>query len=254
MKFFANGLIIKKQKYKEKDRIVTVLTGGNGIIQAFVRGAEDIKNPKCASTDILCYSRLTISEGKDAYYINEAKAIEQFKGLRESPESLALASYFCDILLCVCPKDSNAEEYLKLTLNSLYLLSNNKKDRALIKACFELRTMVLSGYMPDLVMCNTCGAFESKAMTFIPNSGIIVCDVCTKENDIQGITVPFTIMHALRYITYSSMDKLFSFKLSTEMLEILNKVTELYIINMTEKKYKTLDFYKALLKNYEQTL
>lgn len=247
MKFFTNGLIIKKQKYKEKDRIVTVLTGGNGILRAFVRGAEDIKSPKCASTDILCYSRLTMSEGKEAYYINEAKSIEQFPGLRTSPENVALAQYFCEVCLNVCPKESNAENYLKLVLNALYLLANNKKDPLLIKSCFELRTMVLSGYLPDLVMCNECGVFESKDMVFVPKTGKLVCKQCAQEFDIKGIPVPLSVVRALRYISYSEFEKLFSFDLAKESLDILNKATEQYLIYMSDKKYNTLDFYKTLI-------
>lgn len=246
MKFFTNGLIIKKQKYKEKDRIVTILTGGNGVIRAFARSAEDIKNPKCASTDILCYSRLTLSEGKDAYHINEAKILEQFPNLRMSPDNVALAQYFCELCLTLCPKESNAENYLKLILNSLYLLSNNKKKPLLIKTCFELKMMSLCGYMPDLIMCKECGAYETQIMYFVPKNGTIVCEQCAHEFEIKGIPLSVSAITAMRHILFSETQKLFSFDLSEDSLEALNKATESYVEYMTDKKYKTLDFYKAL--------
>lgn len=246
MKFFSNGLILKKQKYKEKDRIVTVLTGGNGILHAFVRGAEDIKSQKCASTDILCYSRLTLSEGKESYYINEAKAIEQFPGLRNDVEKVALAQYFSELCYNLCPKETHAEDYLKLMLNSLYLLSNNKKHPLLIKACFEMKMMTLSGYMPDLIMCKECGNYESKFMTFIPETGQILCDQCTNELSVKGVILSKAAMTALRHIVLSDPEKLFKFDLTEEPLKELNKATELYIQYMTDRKYKTLDFYKDL--------
>lgn len=246
MKIFTNGLILKKQKYKEKDRIVTVLTQSNGLIRAFVRDAENIKSPKCAGSDILCYSKLTLSEGKDAYYINDAKAIEQFPGLRFSPENVALAQYFSELLITLCPRDSSAGDFLRLILNALYLLSKNKKDPMLIKACVELKTLSLSGYMPDLIMCNECGEYESDPMTFIPHNGTIVCDKCASEFDIKGIVLPLSAVTALRHIVFSDMDKIFSFALSERSLVKLNSATESYVKTMADRNFETLNFYKML--------
>lgn len=246
MKFFTNGLILKKQKYKEKDRIVTVLTGGNGIISGFVRDAENIKNAKCAGTDILCYSKLSISEGKNAYHINEAKPIEQFPTLRLSPENVALAQYFCEICMTLCPRNSNAEEYLSLILNSLYLLSKNKKDPLLIKACFEIKILCMAGYMPDLIMCNECGSYESDHMVFVPQRGKIVCDQCAKEFDINGINLTLSVITALRHICFSEDSKLFSFSMGKESLELLNNATESYLLAIADKPFSTLDFYKMI--------
>ena len=60
MKFRTMGLIIKEQNIGEQDKLVYVLTQTNGVIKAFVRGAKNIKNQKCAATSLLSYSRLTI--------------------------------------------------------------------------------------------------------------------------------------------------------------------------------------------------
>ena len=54
------------------------------------------------------------------------------------------------------------------------------------------------------------------------------------------------VVTAMRYICYSSDDKLFSFSLSNENYASLSAVTEKYLLAQTNKKYKTLDFYKSL--------
>ena len=48
MKFWTDGLIIKEQNIGEQDKLVHALTKSNGVIKAFVRGAKNIKNQKCA--------------------------------------------------------------------------------------------------------------------------------------------------------------------------------------------------------------
>ena len=122
MKFKTQGIILRQQNIGEQDRLVWALTDTHGVIRAFARRAQNLKSPKCASTGLLCYSKLAVFEGKDAYSIDEAEAVEQFKGLRTDPLNMALSQYFCELCLTVCPKEQEAKEYLRLLLNSLYLL------------------------------------------------------------------------------------------------------------------------------------
>ena len=54
----------------------------------------------------------------------------------------------------------NAEEQLRLILNSLYMIANDKRPTELVKCIFELRLMTISGYVPDLVCCRDCRCFR----------------------------------------------------------------------------------------------
>ena len=71
MKFRTEGLIIKEQNIGEQDKLVFALTKSNGVIRAFVKGAKNIKNGKCAAASLLSYSRLTIYKGRESYIIGD---------------------------------------------------------------------------------------------------------------------------------------------------------------------------------------
>ena len=157
MKFHTDGLIIKEQNIGESDRLVYALTKSNGVIKAFVKGAKNIKNQKCAATSLLAYSRLTIYKSRDTYIIGEARTLRIFSKLRYDVQKMCLAQYFCELAITICPREQKAEKYLSLLLNSLYLLSEDKRSADLIKPCFEMRLASMAGYMPDLRMCRTCG-------------------------------------------------------------------------------------------------
>lgn len=246
MKFKTNGLIIKEQSIKEQDKLVTVLTSSHGVIRAFVRRAKNIKSPKCASTGLLCFSQLSIFENKGTYSIDEAKSIEMFMGLRKDVRNMSLAQYFCELSMNLCPKEQEADEFLRLILNALHLLSNNKKDPLLIKACVEMRLMGLSGYMPDLIMCDSCGEYESPLMTFIPKTGKLFCESCANKNGSLGIVAPISVITALRHTFYADFEKLFSFNLNEDSLKLLNVISEAYLSSITEKDYLTLQFFKMM--------
>ena len=65
MKFRTEGLIIKEQNIGEQDKLVFALTKSNGVIRAFVKGAKNIKNGKCAAASLLSYCLLYTSDAAD---------------------------------------------------------------------------------------------------------------------------------------------------------------------------------------------
>ena len=247
MKFTTKGLVIRQQNIGEQDRLVWVLTSDMGVLRAFVRGAKNIKNPKSAATGLLTYSDISVFKGKDAYSIDEASVIEVFFDLRKDIVKMSLAQYFCELAAAVCPTEQNAQPQLSLILNALYLLATSDKSPDLIKACVELRLCAMSGFMPDLVMCKGCGAYEKESMLFLINEGTIVCADCfAKAPKPSSIPIDSGLLKALRHIIFSEDKKLFSFSLSDSGLENLNFITEAYICKVLEKNFPTLHFYKSI--------
>ena len=247
MKFTTKGLVIRQQNIGEQDRLVWVLTKDMGVLRAFVRGAKNIKNPKSAATSLLCYSDLSVFKGKEAYSIDEASVIEVFFDLRKDIVKMSLAQYFCELAAFICPTEQSAESQLSLILNALHLLSTTDKSPDLIKACVELRLSAMAGFMPDLVMCRGCGAYEKENMLFLVNDGAITCADCFSQAP-RGASIPIDsgMLKALRHIVFAEDKKLFSFSLSEKGLEGLNFITETYICKVLEKDFPTLHFYKTI--------
>lgn len=246
MRFKTKGLILRQQNIGERDKLVWALTESHGIIRAFVRGAKNIKSPKCAGTGLLSYSALSVREGRDSYNIDEAIAIEQFIGLHRDIENLSLAQYFCELCLNLCPSGQEAGEQLRLMLNALYMLSEHKRPALQVKVCFEMRLITLTGYMPDLVMCAECGEYESGEMVFVPHTGRLYCAACAERKGIGGARLPIATITALRHTVYADFEKLFAFELKEPLLRPLSLASERYVAYMTQKDYPTLQFYKSI--------
>ncbi|GHU81349.1 DNA repair protein RecO [Clostridia bacterium] len=246
MKISTDGLIIKEQNIGEQDRLVTVLTRTNGIINAFVKNGRSIKSNKGSATRLLCYSRLVIYIKRDTYIIDEAQSEEMFIKLRTDIIKMSLAQYFCELAYTLAPKELPAEEYLRLMLNSLYVLAKGTKEPQLIKPVFEMRMLAYYGYMPDLVCCQACKCYESEEMYFLPKSGLLLCGNCKGASGEYSIRLSMGVLTALRHSVYAENGKLFSFNLPKEGLDLLEKTAEEYMQFHIERSLQTLEFYKTI--------
>ncbi len=246
MKILTDGLIIGEQSVGEKDRLVTVLTRKSGVIRAFVKNCKSLKSAKGAATRLLCYSRLSIYFGRDTYIIDDAVCEEMFINLRNNIEDMSLSQYFCELSEHFAPKETDAEDFLRLILNALYFLNKKKRPAQLIKSVVELRMMCISGYMPGLICCTFCKCYETEKMYFLPYSGKIVCSDCISKSDVHSIEIPRSVVTAMRHCVYSEFNRLFNFKLSSDGMELLERCSEEYLLCISEHNFRTLAFYKNI--------
>ncbi len=243
-KITAPGLVIREQSIGESDKLITVLTAQYGLVRAFSRGAKKTKSKKLAATSLLAYGDFTFSKTRDAYSVDEALVKEVFFELRQDVEKMALAQYFCQLANEFCEEDYESEEILRLFLNALWLLKTDKKSTDFIKSVVEFRLMAIGGYMPDLLACDSCGEYETDIMFFSYDSGKIYCNSCISRG--TGVSVPNSVVQAMRFTALSEFEKIFSFTLSDDALKRFGEITENYLLHKTERKFSTLDFYRTI--------
>ncbi len=243
----TRGLILREMTLGESDRLVTVLTEDQGVIRAFARRAKNLSDGKNAATSLLCYSRLDLYRGRERYIINSAIPIETFFGLRSDIVALALAQYLCQFTEELVPEGPDSGEYLRLVLNTLHFLSEGSRPPELLKALIELRMLSMSGFMPDLVACAACGAYESERMFLRVTRGELYCEKCYLKKDTPALGLSPAALTAMRHIIYSPLEKAFAFALKGAPLRELSEAAEAYSISVLQKRLKTLDFYHSLL-------
>lgn len=244
MSLSTDGLIIKVNNFGEYGRVISVLTGTNGILRAFANGARSLKNKNCAGTALLTYSHLTLRKKGDTYTVTEASPEKVFVNLRDDIEKLTLAQHFCDLALALAPVEEEAAEYARLVLNSISFLSDGKRDARLLKAVTELRMLAISGYTPDVVACRGCGKYEDEKMFFDPVNGELYCGECHPAGALLELGVG--VVSAMRHIVYSDFSSLYNFSLPDASLNVLSEITEKFLLCQVEHRFSALEFYKNL--------
>ena len=92
----VNALVLREVRYKEADRILTLLTDTDGKITVKARGALRKSSKTAAATQQLTYSEMTLFGNLGRWTVNEATVKEGFDGLRADIGSFALGCYFAE--------------------------------------------------------------------------------------------------------------------------------------------------------------
>ena len=244
-------LILKEKNVGEISNLISVLTAERGVIDILVRGGQkSVKNS--ASTQLFSYSSLCIDEktnasGQKQYFLNSSELIRSFYNIRLDIKKTALASYFSELLLFSRTEEAGYHDVMRLTLNSLFFLDNDKMETDLLKCVFEFRLPCEIGLRPDLVGCANCYKYEDDRMHFDYITNKLYCDDCyySDENS-QDHILDKTLLYIIRFIALSDFEKLFYFKISERYLKKLSAFTESFIAYNFKTRFKTLEYYKSV--------
>lgn len=145
----VTAMVIGVQPVGEYDRRVVLLTRERGKIACFARGARRPNSQLIASTDLFAFGTFRFYAGRDSYVIVETDIQNYFSWFRNNVEASMLGQYFCEVL-DYCTRENNEEGSLLLLLyESLRSMERGKIPLHLIRAIFELRTVMIEGELRE---------------------------------------------------------------------------------------------------------
>lgn len=247
MHLTVSGIVLRVRQSGDNDRLCTILTDTHGVIHAYAKGARSMKNKNTTATAQFVYGHFELFRRKEFYTIDESSYEDLFTGLREDIVRLSIAQYLCQLAMELVPDEQPAGDFLPLLRAALYYLSENTRPPLLVKAAAELRMLSMAGYMPDLVMCGGCGAYEHDVMYFLPRTGQIRCGQCGVGSGETGFRLGRGAMTAMRHAIYAEQKKLFAFTLSEESLQQFSKASEAFVLAKLERNLTTLAFLHTML-------
>ena len=245
------GLVISERDSGETGKSVTLLTRELGCIDVYVRGGRK-SNKSVSSTQLFCYAVFSLEEKRGAdnttrYYYNSSEPIQLFYNIRLDAKRMALACYFAELLLFAAESSENADEIMRLTLNTLHFLNKGDRSELLLKSIFELRLLCETGFRPNLIGCCHCYRPEDDEMHFNLRSGNLECHDCVTSDDaMYDYIFDKTMLHIVRFIALVEYERLFNFKISEKYQKQLSAFTEDFAQYHYGKKFQKLRFYKML--------
>lgn len=244
----TKGVVIAERSFGDTSKYIDILTGDMGIVEVVVTGAKKLTGQTVSATQMFAYTNFCLSDYKDKFSIDSAEPIDIFYGLRTGLEKVALASYFAEVLSYAVMNEQKTENILRLLLNTLHFLANDKRDLSMLKSIFEMRLMAETGFIPALLGCENCKLYEAEKMFLLIDDGLIYCESCfEKPADKFFVEMDIPTLSAIRHIALSDFSKLYNFKVSPACQSRLSYITENYLLYHLGRNFKTLNFYKSSL-------
>ncbi|MBE7028701.1 MAG: DNA repair protein RecO [Clostridia bacterium] len=238
------GIIIKETKYKENDKILTVVTDSLGKINVMAKGVAKTTSKLSGASMLSLFEMDLKSFSDDMFIITGASKLIDFYDISKDLESYAYVSYIFNLAFDMFLPEDPFPELFKLLINTVYLYLKNTKNKELIKCIFELRALILSGYAINIDECAICGKEEINYINLY--EGECYCKNCA--DDKMGKPVSFSVYSAIKHITYSEDKKLFSFTLSDQLIKELSIISTNYVKICMEKEYSSLKYLRTIQK------
>ena len=263
MLFATDGVITKVTNGTGSDKYLNIITPRRGRISVLVKGSHSPESKTASLSQLFTYGNFEIYQKNDAYWLRGGMIINPFYNLANDITRMAAATYICELANEITDESDECEEILRLLLNTLYLLSKGEKKIPIVKGVFELRSMAMSGYFPDVSGCRCCNKSISENMYLDVLGGSLLCDDCFKKmgTEVKNIPRDFedvreasvicrasaSVVAALKYVLGSPSEKVFSFDLKDEEdTQMFSKLCETYVTSHLGRGFDSLDFYNSV--------
>lgn len=208
------GIVIKAEPAGEYDRRVVILTKERGKITAFARGARKPNSRFVAGTSPFTFGVFSLYEGKSSYSINEIEVNNYFEELRSDYYGAYYGMYFLEIADYYTRENNDEKEMLKLLYQSMRALMHEGLDNKLVRAIYEIKSIVVNGEFK--------GAKEDRKY--------------------KNAT-----LYAVDYIVKSGIEKLYTFKVTDEVLSELIEIATYSRKSAMHSQFKSLEILDTII-------
>ncbi len=268
----ADAIVIRHWDYSETSRIFVFYTREFGRLSALAKGAKRKYSKLIGHADLFSHCEIVLASHHDReglHILTEASAAESFVGIRAELERFYAACHAVELVnLMTAEGDANPAlfgrfiELLRrlarglrragaqpatagkhaLPLRTTPSASKGGISPHVALFAFEAHLLVLTGFMPQLLNCVSCGARNrAKSIAFSQRLGGVICPRCSpRETDlIEG--VPSGALGLLDRLASGKLTKLERVSISPQVAGQMRAFLNQYETHITGKRLRTID-------------
>jgi DNA repair protein RecO (recombination protein O) len=199
----VQGMVLSTMPIGENDKRLVILTRELGCISTFARGARRPGSTLMAASNPFVTGKFTLIQGRNSYSLIAADVMDYFTELATEQPGVYYGYYFLDFAAYYGRENIDCTEMLNLLYVSMKAILRRQMDRRLIRRIFEIRIMTING-----------------------------------EYALDEETGPET-RYVIDYIMHAPLTKLYTFSVTPEVQNELDRNTEKHISVSVDRPLKS---------------
>jgi DNA repair protein RecO (recombination protein O) len=246
----THAIVLRTRKVRESSKIVVFFTNKCGKISTIAKGSLKPKSKFGSSLELFNRSSIIFykKENRDLHTLSHSETLEAYEGIKDDVFKLAHASVAGEMVERLMPTEEPNEALFGLLASVLAEISLAERSQLeVILSSYELKTLYLVGYGPELAGCVRCEKPVQEDAWFGLLSGGVLCADC-RDKDLNALSVSREALDLLRDCRRESIRKIRNTysagPVSREAANILNAFFRAQISEGA--KVRSLDFLERI--------
>jgi DNA repair protein RecO (recombination protein O) len=192
------AIVLRTQKLGEADRIVTLLTRGNGRIRAVAKGVRRTTSRFGARLEPFTRIDVQLATGRTLDIVSQVESLDAFGAAvaDDYPRYTAGTAMLETAEKLTDEEREPAVQLYVLLAGGLRALAENSHDAGLVLDAFLLRALAVSGYAPSFGTCVRCGAPGPNPYLAVQAGGA-ACQDCRPSGSVAPAPETMVLLAAL---------------------------------------------------------
>lgn len=233
-KMITKAVILSEMNYSESSKILHGYTEEKGKISIMAKGALRPKSPLVTLAQTFVHGELSLSCGRNFYYLNSGRLIDSNLNLRKSFSKMIYSSLLVELVNKSTLEGHGTKKLYELIAKTLKLISNCEESRELdILLAFLMKYVTFVGYRPKLPR------EPMESMVFKNQEGGIVEGSPTESG---GTVISIEESKYLSNLLLKPLDQVYLELNDKEKRKLLNLLLDYAQWNLDVKQLNTLQF------------
>ncbi|MBU0648625.1 DNA repair protein RecO [Patescibacteria group bacterium] len=244
--FRTESIVIKKEPWREVDRLYTLYTRRAGKLKVLARGSRKFESKLAAHMEPFLISDVMIARGKQFDKLAGSEQVSAYARIDKDLSKLAILNYCFEVLDSLTSFGQRDDKTFDLVKELLEIVEQNHlslEHGSSLPRVFVLKLLAQLGYKPELNQCLECKR-DARGPEFFFNSGRggILCGACARQPKNQAFEQTQMSGQARQALKQWHDAGLFEFlraDLQKDTVQYLNDIVDDFLKYHIEKELKS---------------
>lgn len=239
--FKTDGVVLRRENYREYDKIFTIYTKDYGKINATASGVRKVKSKQAGHLEPFTWSEFMFAFGtRRVNRLATSVTLNSFPRVRKSLSKISIANYCIDVLDSATHTDSTDSAVFTLLTHVLHALEKTEaypQRDTLLGRVFAFKLLSHLGYKPELLNCIVCDISIGTAEPLFFNAlqgGLLHKHCLTKA--LYSLPVDTSILAMLHTFLVHDFEYLTTLQVTKDMSLHLNQIMKSFVETHLERQ------------------